>query len=116
MTLNGIYAAVFIANQDAVGAGVIVIDGGRLHGGDTSFFYRGKYRLDGQNEKKITANVEVEKHSPYLESVYGQLDSYRLTLTGIIQPTGFTLSGQVAGQSELTMDIQLRRVSNLIGE
>ena len=37
--LNGIYSTSFVGNV-AAGTGVVIIDGGRIMGGDTSFVYR----------------------------------------------------------------------------
>ena len=56
--LNGIYPTSFMGSV-ATGTGVVIIDGVRIMGGDTSFVYRGKHRPDEKNG--ITAVIDVEK-------------------------------------------------------
>jgi hypothetical protein len=47
--ISGIYSARFESNKGLNGSGVAVFSGNAVHGGDASFYYRGKYKLDDNN-------------------------------------------------------------------
>jgi hypothetical protein len=91
--ISGIYSAVFASNNNVVGTGVAVFSDNALHGGDSSYYYKGKYRLGGSNS--ISAAVEVANYSGVPSSIFGPLTSFRLTLNGTFSDQGFVLSGQV---------------------
>jgi hypothetical protein len=81
--ISGIFSAVFVSNKNMLGCGVTVFSGNAIHGGDSSFYYRGKYKLDASNQ--ISGTIDVVKYSPVLNSVFGSaLDSFRLKLNGIV--------------------------------
>lgn len=110
--ISGIYSAKFVSNKQVAGSGVVVFTGGALYGGDATYYYKGKYKRDGNNN--ITATVQVANHSGTASSVFGPLDSFRLTLNGIASTEGFTLSGQVEGQPTLLITISLKKVDELV--
>jgi len=110
--LSGIYAAQFMSNQNIVGRGVVVFNGAVLHGGDDSYYYKGKYRLDMNNY--VSAEVEVANYTGELTSIFGPLKQFRLTLNGTVNQDCFSLSGQVKGQPQLMISIQRRKVDDLI--
>jgi hypothetical protein len=111
--LNGVYAATFQSGQGK-GSGVVVIDGGRLHGGDTSFYYKGKFLPD--DNKKLSAFVEVRRHSPTLSSIFGPLESFRLRLSGVFETGAFDLSDHIEEQPGALVIIKLNKVSPLVDE
>ena len=110
--LSGIYSAEFASNKNVIGRGVAVFTGGTLHGGDASYYYKGKYRRDGNDN--ISATIEVANHSGIPSSVFGSLKSFRLMLNGVATNQGFTLSGQVEGQPTLLITIALKKVDELV--
>ncbi len=110
--ISGIYSAKFESNKQVAGSGVVVFTGGALHGGDASYYYKGKYKRDENNN--ITATVDVANHSGTPSSVFGLLKSFRLTLNGIANGEEYTLTGQVEGQPTLWITISLRRVDDLV--
>jgi hypothetical protein len=110
--LSGIYSAVFASNNNVVGSGVVIFTGGTLHGGDASYYYKGKYKLGGSNS--ISAKVEVANYSGTPSSIFGPLKSFRLTLNGIENNQEFTLSGQIEGQPTRMITITLKKVDELV--
>ena len=110
--ISGIYSAQFASNKQMVGSGVVIFTGGTLHGGDASYYYKGKYKRDDKNN--VTATVEVANHSGNPSSVFGPLKTYRLTLNGVANTQEFTLSGPVEGQPSLLITISLRKVDEVI--
>jgi hypothetical protein len=113
--LDGIYSTSFVGSA-AAGSGVVIIEGGRIMGGDTSFVYRGKLRHDENNG--IIATVDVEKHNNTLASIFGGLNKFRLNLNGVVASTGdgLMLSGQVLGKPELMIAMELKKLGELVDE
>ncbi|WP_422026522.1 hypothetical protein [Pyruvatibacter mobilis] len=76
---NGLYKAAF-ATQLGAGAGVIVLQDGKLRGGDSVIAYVGSYHSDGKN---LQAEVSTSRHTedPEMRSVLG-MDSATLKLSG----------------------------------
>lgn len=96
------------------GCGVAVFSGNAVHGGDASYYYRGKYKLDGQ--KLISGTIEVTRYSTLQNSVFGALDNYKLKLNGvvIVNEKEFEMSGSVEGHPEFILRIVLRKIDELI--
>lgn len=109
--IDGIYAADFVSNRNIFGHGIVVFDGGRFHGGDMDYLYKGKYRLD---QNKIIATVDIENYTGHPNSIFGAIKQFRLTLNGVITPAGFSLSGQVDGHPHLIIRIDVKKLSVLV--
>jgi len=110
--LSGIYTAEFLSNQSLMGRGVAIFTENAIHGGDAAFYYKGKYRRDGEN--RISAEVQVIDYSGKKQSVLGPLGVFWLTLTGVKKDQQFTLVGEVEGQPNLKISIILRKVDELV--
>ena len=112
--ISGIFSAEFISNRNGAGCGVAIFSGNTVHGGDSSHYYRGKYRLDERNQ--IAGTIEVFKYSTLSNSVFGPLDRFKLILNGIVSldNNAFELSGQVQGQPNLMITISLKKMDDLI--
>ena len=111
--ISGIYSAVFASNNaNLVGSGVAIFSGNAVHGGNVSFYYKGKYQL--HDSHNVSAQVELVHYSGTPDSVLGPRETFRLTLTGIINDQGFTLSGQIVGEPTSQITIALKKLENLI--
>jgi T3SS negative regulator,GrlR len=80
--VDGVYAAQFLSNANQYGEGIVVLDGGRIHGGDLDHVYIGNYSLVNN---EFVATVDVANYSNTITSVFGELPQYRLTLKGILK-------------------------------
>jgi len=58
--------------------GVVMLEDGKITGGDTVIAYKGSYSLA---EDSFTADISTERHTPGQLSVFG-IDNVDLTLTG----------------------------------
>jgi hypothetical protein len=113
MIFDGIYSASFVAGGSPGGTGVVVVEGGRLQGGDSAYFYKGKFRLADPNG--TSAVVDVQRYSNIFDSIFGKRDSYRLILTGVAEGDGgFTLSGHIEGEPQSLIMIKLARIADLV--
>lgn len=112
LVVEGVYAAQFLSNTDQYGEGIVVVDGGRIHGGDLDHVYIGTYSL-ANNE--FSANLDVSNHSGKFSSVLGPLMHYRLTLNGKVKKQqDITCRGKVEGRPDLAIKINLHKISPLV--
>jgi hypothetical protein len=112
--ISGIFAANFGSNSNRFGTGVAVFSNNLIHGGDSAYYYRGKYKLDDGN--RISGTIDARKYSNLIESVFGPgMDSFRLNLNGfIVNDNGYELQGRVEGRPDLVISIILNKLDELI--
>jgi T3SS negative regulator,GrlR len=98
MLRNGSYSAWF-RTPKAGGTGIVVLNDGKLTGGDTVLAYTGTYF---QNGDRFSASVRTQRHSPGQPSVFG-IDNLDLTLIGRSTPT----TASCAGTAKQAPDLML---------
>jgi hypothetical protein len=107
MSLEALYVVQF-GDVTATGlrnGGVVILDSGRMLGGDSGYYYVGKYAIDGA---AITAEIDVVKHDPLWINAFG--DSARelkIRLTGAV--TGKTIAGYIerVDKPEIRLPVKL---------
>jgi hypothetical protein len=109
--VEGVYVAHFLSKADHYGEGIVVVDGGRIHGGDLDHVYVGKYALSND---EFSATLEVSNHSGTFSSVLGPLAQYRLALKGKVKKhQDITCHGTVEERPDLAIQINLHKLSAL---
>lgn len=109
---EGVYVAQFLSNTDRCGQGIVVVDGGRIHGGDVDHVYIGKYSLVNN---EFLASLDVSNYLGCFWSVLGPLAHYRLTMNGIVKKAqDITCHGKVEERPDLDIQINLHKVSPLV--
>lgn len=109
--LPGLYSVVFSAPGGSAGVGLVVVDNGKIHGGDLTYLYRGTYQADGQS---VNAKIHVSHYRGQLNSILGAISNFDLILSGKASDSGFTLSGQVEGYPQLAISIAAQRQADLV--
>jgi hypothetical protein len=110
--VEGVYSAHFLSNADQYGEGIVVVDGGRIHGGDLDHVYIGKYTLVNN---EFSATLDVANYSGKFSSVLGPLAQYRLTLSGVVKKAqDITICGKIDERPDLSIQINLHKVSQLV--
>lgn len=90
MALSGFFKLVFSAQLPGAG-GVAVLDGGRVHGGDTQYLYAGSFEQRGE---QLTATIRVVAHAGAALIAFRELGgAFDLKLTGTAIDLAFSLSG-----------------------
>jgi len=107
---TGVYSVRFTGPK-TFGSGVVVVDRGRLHGGDHGYYYIGGYRITEPN--RLSAQLHIARHQPGIESVFGPLDQFDLELFGTSTATSFSTQAQIAGHTSISIQVEGRKVSNL---
>ena len=109
--VEGIYAAQFVSNADQYGEGIIVLDKGKIHGGDLDNVYVGTFSV---TNNEIAATVDITNYSGNVSSVVG-LRQYRLTVKGAMKNSqNITVAGVVEGRADLAIKVNLRKLSHLV--
>jgi hypothetical protein len=107
MLRNGSYSAWF-RTQQGEGTGVVVLNDGKISGGDNVSAYSGSYVVDGD---KFTASLASRRHTQGQPSVFG-IDNVDLTLTGKFTPTTASCTGTAKQAPDLTFEAALIRMGD----
>ncbi len=109
--LPGLYSIVFSAPGGNAGIGLVVVDSGKIHGGDLTYLYRGTYQTDGQS---VTASIHVSHYRGQPNSILGPINNFVLKLSGKVSKSEFVLSGHVEGHPQLLISITAQRQADLV--
>ena len=107
MLRNGSYSAWF-RTQQGEGTGVVVLNDGKITGGDNVSAYTGSYVVDGD---KFTASLAARRHTQGQPSVFG-IDNVDLTLAGKSTPTTASCTGTAKQAPGLTFEAALIRIAD----
>lgn len=106
--IEGFWAVRFSSNQASLGAGVVLLEGGKAYGGDSSFSYIGTY--DNESGSTVVVKLRIERHSNVLPNVAGDdLGDYDLELLGQPGQRQFSLKGNVVQSPSRTLEVSLTR-------
>lgn len=105
MLPNGLYSITFRAGPAGPqGSGVIVLQDGRILGGDSSLLYDGTYN---QKDGKFTATVKTSRHSFAMPSMFG-LDDATLSFAGTAMKNGGVSFGASPQVPDVTLEVRLQ--------
>ena len=106
---DGLYR-VQIETQLAVGCGVVLLEGGKLRGGDSQFNYVGTYAEAGQ---QFTARVQADRciRIPGDRSAFG-VDCAHIALVGITKGDAAEMNGTATERPGISFRATLTRISD----
>jgi hypothetical protein len=107
MLRNGSYSAWFRTPQGE-GTGIVVLNDGKMTGGDTVIAYTGSYVEEGDT---FTASITTERHTQGQPSVFG-IDENDLTLTGKSTRTTASCTRTAKQAPGLTFEATLVRMAD----
>jgi hypothetical protein len=113
--LEALWAVTFAsASHRDERAGIVVLETGRVLGGDNQFVYTGDYAVR-PGGSLIEARVRVRKHFNWPEgiSIFGHRDNFELAMTGKSAKSDMTMRGHIVGEPNATIVISFRRVAEL---
>ena len=108
--LEAMYGIEFNSNMNDGGYGVLVLETGRIFGGDSSFVYIGNYVFENG---LVKADVKCTNDRNLLRSVFGNLKEFNLHLEGKPQHEGFVLQGHMVENPAMKIDVKLTRRAEL---
>src|SRR5260370_38371144 len=107
MLRNVSYSACFRSRQGE-GTGVVVLNDGKITGGDNVSAYTGSYDADGD---RFTASLAIGRHTQGQPSVFG-IDNVDLTLAGNWTPTTASCTGTAKQAPGVTFEAVLIRIAD----
>lgn len=87
--IDGLWIVEFISSLHRSGKGVIVLNKGRLLGGDGGYYYSGDYEFA---KNRITGTAEVIRYDRNSVSVFGDADQFTLNLEGEIEVEDYSFN------------------------
>jgi hypothetical protein len=107
MLRNGSYSAWF-RTQQGEGTGVVVLNDGKITGGDNVSAYTGSYVVHGD---RFTASLAIGRHTQGQPSVFG-IDNVDLTVAGNSTPTTASCTGTAKQAPGLSFEAALIRIAD----
>lgn len=107
--IEAMWTLTFTRPSGESGYGVMVLETGRIFGGDSSFCFIGTYRTDRDT---LVARVRVSRHSNALVNIFG-IDNFDLTLRGQIASDRLILDGFMDGASDAMLQVVAVRKAEL---
>ncbi|MFH1595672.1 MAG: GrlR family regulatory protein [Pseudomonadota bacterium] len=99
---NGLWTVEFISTINRTGKGVLVLYNRRLLGGDSAYYYSGNYEI---NKNKISGNLIVIRYEPIGISVFGDIDSFKLSFSGEVNNLHFSAVANIPNMPQLKIRI-----------
>lgn len=101
--MDGLWTMVFRTNLGMGGSGVVVLNGSRALGGDTSFFYQGEMKNNGG---QLEGRINIVRFSQALTSVFGNLENFWVSLSGkMVGDSQFEASGTLDSNPNMKLTV-----------
>lgn len=107
MLVNGKYSAWF-RTRLGEGTGIVVLQDGKVSGGDTVIAYSGSYKQDGHD---FSADIAIKRHTPGQFSVFG-IDDVDISLTGKSSGTVAWCRGKSRQAPGMTFEATMIRMAD----
>jgi hypothetical protein len=99
---DGLWTVEFISMINRSGKGVLIARDKRLLGGDSSYYYSGNYEINGNN---IAGTVIIIRYEPTGISVFGDVDSFKISFSGQIDNLHFSATGSIVNMPNFKIKI-----------
>lgn len=106
-SIEALWTVVFRTPQGSQGAGIAVIDNGRIYGGDSVFYYLGHVE---SHDQQIAAKVHVRYYGNGYRLFPAAGDSYEVEMTGVRNDEKtILLNGRISGHPQSQLNLVLTR-------
>jgi hypothetical protein len=103
--LEALWSVRFSSNMGIHGGGVVVIENGKILGGETGYTYIGSMRAD---RERVIARMKVSKYMAEAAPIFG-MDHFEMELTGRPHESQIRFDGFVVGSPQHDISIDLVR-------
>ncbi len=108
--IEALYGIEFQSSMEDGGYGVVVLETGRILGGDSSFVFVGDYNV---KNNIVRANVKCTNYRKSLQSIFGDIDEFNLHLEGRPSDNEFILKGHMVEDPSKKIGVKLTRIAEL---
>ncbi len=105
MAIEQLWSVEFVSEMGSEGGGVVVLDRGKILGGDNNYFYIGSYDLLNNN---FNATIDVKHYHGILNPIFGKFDEFILKLKGPYDEEDMLLTGYILEDPSKTLNIRLK--------
>jgi hypothetical protein len=109
--IEALWSVEFISNHQGLGAGVALLETGRILGGDGQYTYVGSYQIDPGGYAHARAKVSHYAGVPH--SIFGPAKEFTLVLVGRPEHATFEMRGSVEGEPQLQISVRFTRRAEL---
>ena len=109
--LEALWSVEFLSNLQGFGAGVAVLETGRVLGGDSQYTYIGSYSTNPSGILNSTVKVSHYFGPPH--SIFGAAKEFNLILSGTPAHSSFEMRGHVENNPQLQITIRFTRRAEL---
>ena len=103
---NGLWTIDFISTMNRFGSGVLVVNEGKLLGGDNGFYYEGNYNIEGDT---IQGKVTVTRFNENIISIFGNIDNYSLSFRGQIKKDTMEAVASIENMPDLKVRVVCKK-------
>jgi hypothetical protein len=89
---DGLWTVEFQTRINRYGRGILVINNGRILGGDDGYYYSGTCDI---TNNEFNADLTIVKYDANSISVFGDLDHFQLKINGQLDEYKFTATGTI---------------------
>lgn len=108
--IEALYGIEFESNVNDEGYGVVVLETGRILGGDSSFVFIGDYKVENNI---VRAKIKCTNYRKTLRSIFGDIDEFNLHLEGKPSDSEFILQGHMIEDPLMKISVKLTRIAEL---
>ncbi len=108
--LDGLYKIKFASKERIAGEGYVALLGDRALGGGDGYCYLGKVELRRGTYLRIA--FEIRRHDPAARSVFGDINSYRITIYGDLADKEGHLYGKIDGQGNSKLVVYFEKLAD----
>lgn len=108
--IEALYGIEFQSNLNDGGYGVVVLETGRILGGDSSFVFVGSYEVKNNT---VYADVKCTNDRKLLQSIFGDINEFNLHLEGQPAHDEFILQGHMIEDPSKIIGVKLTRRAEL---
>ncbi len=109
--LEALWSVVFVSSLGGSGAGVVVFKTNRIFGGDSQYYYTGRYDVD--NQDNITGEMEVTHYAGQPTTVFGAAKQIHLSVSGKVQEPVMDLRGHLVSDPKQTIQFLCTKRADL---
>lgn len=106
--IEAIWTIEFKSGDKSYGAGILVFAGGRVFGGDSNFYYIGRYAVNG-GRVCLRTTVHPYNDNRSTDSIFGARDTFDVELAGQVEQTQMVLAGAIVGEANQTLTAIAKR-------